>query len=175
MGAHVIALTAPGKILEEEFVVDAATDINFQRVVDEALGIQVADAGHGVDEGTPFSEIGGDTWAAEDVVLNESAAAVEAADIGNKPDAGKAAEGQGFVRAIPSAIALLDDDVAQLAVGNAGVDVSAGKKAVKLCRHWNRTYEPARESQHRGSSFRHEISLPGRRAGKNSSLVNEIR
>jgi len=139
MGVHVIALKAPGKILEEKFVVDAAADINFQRVVDEASGIQVANAGHGVDEGTPLSEIGGDAGAAEDVVLNESAAAIEAADIGDESDAGKAAEGQGLEGAIPSAIALLDDDIAELAVGNAGVNVPAGKKTVKLCRHWNGT------------------------------------
>lgn len=139
MGVHVIALKAPGKILEEEFVVDAAADINFQRVVDEASGIQVANAGHGVDEGTPLSEIGGDAGAAHDVVLNESAATVKAADIGDESDVGKAAEGQGLEGAIPSAIALLNDDIAELAVGNAGVNVPAGKKAVKLCRHWNGT------------------------------------
>jgi len=139
MGVHVIALKAPGKILEEEFVVDAAAHINFQRVVDEASGIQVANAGHGVDEGTPLSKVSGDAGAAHDVVLNESAAAVEAAGIGDESDVGKAAEGQGLEGAIPSAIALLDHHVAELAVGNAGVNVPAGKKPVKLCRHWNAT------------------------------------
>lgn len=139
MGVHVVALKAPGKILEEELVVDAAANIDFQRVVDEAAGIQVANTGHGVDEGTPLSEIGGNTGAAEEVVLHESAAPVEAADIGDEPDVGISAEGEGFIGAIPSAIALLDHNVAQLAVGNAGVNVPAGKKAVKLCRHWNGT------------------------------------
>src|ERR1051326_3356026 len=93
MGMHVIALKAPGEILEEEFVVDAAADINFQRIVNKASGIQVAHARHGVDEGTPLSKIGGDAGTAQEVVLNKSAAAVKAADIGDESDAGKAAEG----------------------------------------------------------------------------------
>src|SRR5579859_1064055 len=175
MRVHIVALQAPGEILKEELIVGAAANVDLQRVVNEAAGVQMTNAGHGVDERPPLSETGREAWAAQRVVLHQAFAAIKPADIRHQSDAWIAAEREGFVGSIPSAIALLDDDIAELRVGNTDVHVSAGKKAVELGRHWNGAQKPARKRQQRGSSFRHEISLPGLRAGKNSNLINEIR
>ena len=100
----------------------------------------MADAGHGIDEGTPSADVAGETRAKHAVVLGDAAGAIKAAGIEHETDARKARKRERFEGAVPTAIALLVDDVGELSVGDAGVDVSVGKKAVKLCRHrkWRR-------------------------------------
>ena len=169
---HVVTLETPGKILEAKFVVDASTNVDKQRVVNEAAGIQVADTGHAVDEWAPASEIRGEANATQRVVLGDTSS-VEAAPIDNQTDARKAGEGEVFKGGVPSFIALLVDDVRKLTVGNSAVDVSTRKKAVKLCRHRNGEQQQAQEGQ-RGYGFQHEISLPGPSSRQTSIVINEM-
>ncbi len=163
---HVISLESPGKILERKFVVESAANIDEERIVDKSAGIQVPHADHGIDEGTEFADVGGDPWAADEVVLSNAGAAVKAAGVNDQAYMGKAWEGNGFKRAIPSAIALPLDYVGELSIGNTSVNVSIGQEPVELCRHRDGEQEHAQKRQHSGSSFRQEIFLPGGRAGQ---------
>ena len=89
VGVHVVALQAPGEVLEEEFVVRAAADVDDQRVVDEAARVQVTNAGHGMHEGPPLPEVGRQAWAGDRVVLRNVArirCAVEAAGIDHQAE-----------------------------------------------------------------------------------------
>ena len=160
-----------------KFVVGAAAHVDRDGIVDEAVGVDVADASHGVHEGTPFSVAEGKARAAEEEVLRNwrSAASIVTAAIEHQSEARKAGEGESLERALQAAITLLVDDVGELAVRNAGVDVAVGKKSVKLCRHGNREQDESNKRQHTGSSLRHELFLPGGYAGKKCILINEIR
>src|ERR1035438_1200535 len=162
---HVIALQPPGKILEGKFIVGAAADVDRERVIDEAVGVYVADASHGMHEGAPFSVGDRKARTADDVILLDPGA-IKAAAIGDQAEAGETGEGNGFVRAGPAAITLLVDDVGELSVGDSGVDVAIGKKSVELCRHRDREQHEYNKRQHSGGSLRHEIFLPGGCAGK---------
>src|SRR5947209_3616966 len=52
MRVHVIALNAPGEILQEDFVIEAAAHIDDQRVIHKCVGrTNVTNAGHGMNEG----------------------------------------------------------------------------------------------------------------------------
>lgn len=139
MRVHVIALNTPGEVLEEHFVIEAAAHIDHQRVIDKCIGrTNVTNAGHGMNEGSDLSDIGGESGAANNVVLPQAIAAVKAAAVHDQAEPRKARERNIFKGSIPPAITLLVDDVGELTVGDATVNISAGQKAVKLCRHWNR-------------------------------------
>src|SRR5579862_458222 len=165
MTMHVVALQPPGKTLQAKLVVDASAHVNEKRIVDKSAGVQMADPGHGMDEGTPSSDIRRDANTAYTVVLFHAPPG-ECAGIEHKPQSGKARKRQVFEGNVQAFVALLVHHVGELAVGNSAVDVSTGKKAVELCRHRNGEQQQAHEGQHGGSGFRHEISLPGARAGK---------
>ena len=165
VGVHVVSLKAPGEILEGEFVVEAATYVDFNRVIDEASRVQVPDAGHGMDEWAEISSIHREAWAAENVVLSNARTAVEATAIDNDANAWKAGEGKIFEGGIPSAITLLDHGIGELRVRNSDVNVSVGKKRIELCCHRNREQKQAKKSQHGGCGLRHELFLPGAWAG----------
>ena len=98
--------------------------------------------------------------------MGDARGAIEAAGIDDDPEVREAGERKGFKGAVPAAIALFIDDVGELAVGDSGVNVSVGKKSIELCRHRDGEQKQGQERQHCGSSFRHEIFLPGGRAGK---------
>src|SRR5580704_15315452 len=76
VAAHVIALQAPGKILEHEFVVGAAADVDDDWIVNVAERLEMLNASHGVDKGTPFSEVGGKARAEDGVILPDAGAIV---------------------------------------------------------------------------------------------------
>src|SRR5579864_2965674 len=57
VAVEVIALEAPGEILEAEFVVCAAAYVDDVRVIDEAHRIYVTDAAHTLHEGSPLSKV----------------------------------------------------------------------------------------------------------------------
>jgi hypothetical protein len=147
---HVIALQPPGEVLEGKLIVRAAANVDRDRVVDEAVGVHVPNASHGVHEGAPFSKADGKAWAGEEVVLL-NAAAIEAAAIDHQSEARKAGKGERLKRGVPSAITLLVDDIGELGVGNPSVDVSTGKKSVKLCRHRDREQHETNKRQRCGS------------------------
>lgn len=132
-GMHVISLEAPGEIFERKFVVQTAADVDEEGIVDKAAGIQVAHTDHGIDEGTEFSDVSGETGAADEVVLSYAGSAIKTAGVNDKTDVRKAWEGKGFERAIPAAIALPVDDIRELSIGNTSVNVSVGKEPIKLC------------------------------------------
>ncbi len=132
-GVHVVSLKAPGEVLERKLVIEPAANIDKKRIIDKSAGIQVPHADHCVDEWPKLSDVGGDAGTADEVVLSHSGAAVKAAGVDDKPDMRKAREGNGFKGAVPSAIALPIDDVSELSVGNARVNVSIGQEAVELC------------------------------------------
>src|ERR1700681_4070636 len=77
--AEVIALQAPGEILEVKFVVGAAAHSDGEGIVDEAVGIDVADSGHGLHERAPFSVSEGKARAADEDVLSDPLAEIAAA------------------------------------------------------------------------------------------------
>src|SRR5437899_10762144 len=105
---HVVALQPPRKILEEEFVVHAATYVQRGWAIDEVVGIDVANAAHGMHERSPFSETCGHPQAAENIVLG-NATAVEATAVSDQPDVRKARKRQSLDRGIPPAVAQLVD------------------------------------------------------------------
>src|SRR5580765_8897483 len=92
LGVHVIALQSPGEILEPQLVVHTASGVYDQWLIDGSAGVQVANAGHGMNKWSPFADIGGETRTAHGVVLG-FAAAVEAAAVDYQPEAGQADEG----------------------------------------------------------------------------------
>jgi len=165
VAVHVVALKAPRKTLEAEFVVHATADINKEGIVDEPAGVQVADASHCLHERTPSADIGGVANATYTIVLFHALAG-EGTDINHETQVRDARKGKVLKGNVQAFIALLVDNVGELAVGDSAVYVSTGKKAIELCRHRNGEQEQACEGQHGGSGFRHEISLPGLRAGK---------
>src|SRR5260370_9916658 len=73
---HVIALQSPGEVLEGEFVIGAAADVDDEGIVDEAERVHVPNAGHAVHERAPLSNAGGKAWAGPDVALLQPAAIV---------------------------------------------------------------------------------------------------
>jgi len=150
VAVHVIALQPPREILEAKLVVGAAADVDSHGVIDEAVGVHVSNASHGVHERAPFSIADGESRAGEEVILRHSAA-VEAAAIEHQSDAREAGKRERFKRSVPAPIALLVDDVRELAVGNSGVDVSIGKESVKLRRHGDGTQNECYKCQRRGS------------------------
>lgn len=125
----------------------------------------MANAGHGMNKWPDLTDIGREPGSADDVVLPQAIAAIKSAAIHYQAEAGKARERDIFKGSVPAAITLLVNDVGELAVGDASVNIPAWQKAVKLCCHWNRAQKKAHKCHHRGSSFRHAISLPGDRAG----------
>ena len=72
-GVHVVTLESPGKVLKSQLVVDTAAYVDEDRIVDEAAGVQVADAGHGIDKGAPSSDIAGEPRTRHGVVLGDAA------------------------------------------------------------------------------------------------------
>src|SRR5579864_4878209 len=138
MRVHVIALNAPGEILEEDFVIEAAAHIDHQRVIDKRVGrAHVTNAGHGMNEGSDLSYIRRQPGAADNVVLPQAIAAIETAAVHNQAETGKAGEREILKGCIPAAITLLVNDVGELAVGDTPVNIPAGQKTVELCCHWN--------------------------------------
>src|SRR5260370_27083271 len=84
MTVHVVALQAPGKVLEGKFVVCSTADVDGRGVVDEAVGVHVPNAAHAVYEGPPFSDRDGEPRASENVGLLPPAS-IEAAPIEDQP------------------------------------------------------------------------------------------
>jgi len=164
---NIIPLKSPGEVLEAKLIVGAAADVDGDRVVDEAVGIHVPDAGHGMDEGAPSSKVGGNTRTADENILRNPGAEVAAA-IGHQAKAGKAGKGQRLKGTLKPAITLRVDLVCEFAVGDSSVNVAIGKKSVKLCRHRDREQNETNKRQHCGGRLGHELFLPGDRAGKNS-------
>src|ERR1700722_9413033 len=93
---HIIALQSPREPLEVKPVIDAAPDIDRDWVIDETVRIDVADASHGVDEGTPFSIIKGNARTAEEDILRNwsRATPIVTAAIEHDPKARKTGERQ---------------------------------------------------------------------------------
>src|SRR5579863_1110726 len=114
---HVIALEAPREILEEDLVIDTAADVDDDGIVDKAAGIQVTNSGHSVNERPKAPDGGGIARPGDEVILRDATGSVETAGIEDQTDAREAGEGEGFERAVPSAIALFIDDVGELRVG----------------------------------------------------------
>jgi len=82
MRVHVVALKTPGKILEEEPIVEAPAYINDHRVVDEGIsGTHVPNARHGVHEGPDSSNTCGDTGASNNVILPQAIGAIKATPV----------------------------------------------------------------------------------------------
>src|ERR1035437_4447271 len=163
MAIQIVALQSPGEVLETKSVVRAAAYVDRHWVVDEAIRVYVPDAGHGVHEGAPFSVAEGYTWATEkDVLCNwRSAISIVTAAIEHYPEVRKTGERERLEGALKPAITLPVDDIGELAVRNSSVDVAIRKKSVKLCRHGDREQDKTNKRQHRGSSLRHELFLPG--------------
>src|ERR1700736_890689 len=136
---QVVALQPPGKILEGKLVVEAAAYVDGDGVVDEAVRVDMPNAGHGVHERTPLSVTKRKPGSADEYVLlhRRAAAAIVTAAIGDQTEARKASEGKRLEGPLKAAITLFVDDVGRLAVRNSGVDVAIGKQSVKLCRHRN--------------------------------------
>src|SRR5579864_4566332 len=132
MSMHIVALETPGEILEPQLVIDAAAHVDHQRVVHKAIGVEVPDASHGIDERAPLSEIRRDTRPGHGIVLGY-AFAIKAAAIDDQADARKAGERECLERTGPPSIALLVDLIGKLSVRNASVNVSIGKEPIKLC------------------------------------------
>lgn len=170
---HVVALDTPGEILKSKFVVDASADVDGQRVIDEATGVEMADSGHPMDERAPPAEAGREANASERIVLGYTFS-IEATAVEDETESREAGEGEIFGRDVPSFIALLVDDVGKLTVGNSAVDVSTGKKATELCRHRYGEKQQAQQGQRGGNGFRHEISLPGTSSRQTSIVINEM-
>jgi hypothetical protein len=173
---HVVSLQAPRETVERQLIVGAAAKIDSQRIIDVAAGIDVLDSGHGVGERPPLSVIGVEAGTDKSVVLRDAessdAFAIKAAAVEHEAEVLNARKRKHFDRAVESFVALRIADVIELAIGNAGVDVSIGKQ---LCRHGNRQKSKSHEDQQRGSSFGHELFLPGDAAGQqNAALLNEI-
>ena len=150
VAVHVIALHPPGKILEAKLVVGATANVDRDGVIDEAVGVHVTNATHGVHEGAPFSIAEGKAWAGHEVILRDSSA-VETAAIEHQSDARKAGKRERFKRTVPAAIALFVDHVGELTVGHSGVDVSIGQESVKLRRHGDGKQKERHKCQRRGS------------------------
>lgn len=163
--AEVVALDSPGEIFEAKFVVGTAAYVPGEWIVDETVGVDVANSGHAVNKGTPLSVTKREARAAEEHVLRNSLPE-EGAAFGDEAEAWEASKGKGFVRAFRTAITLLVDDVGELAIRNANVNVAIGKKTVELCRHRDREQHECNEGQDSGGKLWHEIFLRGGCAGK---------
>ena len=170
---HVVALDTPGEILKSKFVIDAAADVDGQRVIDEATGVEMADSGHTMDERAPPAEVGREANASEPIVLGYTFS-IETTAVKDQTDSGETGEGEIFRRDVPSFIALLVDDVRKLTVSNSAVDVPTRKKATELCRHRYGEQQQAQKGQRGGNGFRHEISLPGPSSRQISIVINEM-
>ena len=86
MRVHVVALKTPGKILEEEPIVQAPAHINDHWVIDECIsGTHVPNARHGVHEGPDPSNGRGDTRASDYVVLPQAIGAIKATSVDYQP------------------------------------------------------------------------------------------
>ena len=86
MAVHVVALQPPGEIFQGKSVVCPAAHVNGHGIVDEAVGVHVANAAHGVDEGAPSANVCGKPWAGEGVVLRYPAAIFATAIDHHRPD-----------------------------------------------------------------------------------------
>src|ERR1700742_219900 len=84
VGVHVVALEAPGKILEPQFVIESAAYIDEKRIVDEASRVEMTNASHGIHEGTQLADIGGVARPGDYVVLGYAAGSIKAAAIKHK-------------------------------------------------------------------------------------------
>src|SRR5947209_1569506 len=105
MRVHVVALHAPGEILEKYFVIEAAANVDHQRVIYKGVGrANVPNAGHGMNERPDLADICGEPGAADDIVLAQAIAAIKAATIHYQAEAGKAREREILKGRIPPAI-----------------------------------------------------------------------
>src|ERR1700722_553856 len=93
---YIVALHSPGESFEVKSVIHAAPHIDRDWVIDEAVGIDVPDARHGVDEGAPFSIVEGNARAAEEHILSNRSRAtpIVTAAIDHDSELRKAGEGQ---------------------------------------------------------------------------------
>src|SRR5205085_1046383 len=93
MRVHVIALNAPGEVLKEDFVIEAAAHVDHQRVIHKGVGrAHVTDAGHGMNKGSDLTDIGGEAGATDNVVLPQAVAAIETAAVHYQAETRKAGE-----------------------------------------------------------------------------------
>src|ERR1700722_7378768 len=123
---------------------------------------------------TPATVVLRQSRAPQKIILRDfsrSIAAIKAAGVDYDSKMSKAGERERFAGAIPAAIALLVDDIGKLAIGNSAVEIAVREQ---LCRHRNREQSQTNQCQHRRSSLRHELFLPGGCAGKKAHLINEI-
>src|SRR5579864_2296250 len=126
MGVHVIALHAPGKILEEDLVVHPAADVDHEGPVNDSAGIDPVNSSHGVNKWTPFFVLHREARTAHEIVVLDAAkavVAVETAGIGDEAEVCKPGERHDFTRSVPAAKALLIDHRRELSVGNSGINV----------------------------------------------------
>jgi len=130
---HVVALKTPGKVLEGQFVVNAAADINDHGIVGKAAGIQVADAAQGVDEGAPFPHIRREARTSDTLILGDPGPAIKAARVEDQAKVGESGKRKRFEGTIPAVITLRIYDICELGVGDAGVNVPILQEAVELC------------------------------------------
>jgi len=139
IGADAVALHAPGEIMEVKSIVHATANIDGDRVVSNATGINFLHSGHGMNEWPPASKRGGEARTGKKVVLGNFSgciAAIEAAGIEYHSEVGKTRRGERFGGGIPASIALrISSGIIELAVGNAAVNISRWKQ---LCLHRNR-------------------------------------
>src|SRR5579864_1553716 len=122
VAVEVVALEAPGEILEAELVVRTAAYVDDVWVIDEAHRVHMTDAAHALQEGAPLSKVKGEPRAGNADVLRYRivAASIITTAIDDQSEARKASKGKCLEGGVEAVIALLVDDVGELAVRDAG-------------------------------------------------------
>src|ERR1700739_2598633 len=90
---HIVALYAPGEVLEEELVVRAPAHVDHHRAPNKSAGIQAANPAHNLEERAPPAGIGEQTRASHCLVLG-NALAIEAAGVDRNSEVLKTRERQ---------------------------------------------------------------------------------
>src|SRR5882757_544352 len=119
-GANAVALHAPGKIMEVQPIVHATADIDGDRIVSNATGINFLHSGHGVYEWPPAAERSGEARAGKKVILRDLSGgivAIEAACVEYHSEVGKTWRRKRFGGGVPASIALgISASIVELAV-----------------------------------------------------------